>query len=122
MSQICIENQIKFELIDYEFSIEKAKESNESKGHDYYRGAPVEEVLRFASVGTQIALQIMETLEAGEKPWASNKELAKFILSQLRTELGENYFWLREGFHFVCNPINIHTFDESQVWILSQRR
>ena len=76
----------------------------------------MKEILRFASVGTKIALQILHVVEDGERPWSSDKELANFILSQLTEELGENYFWLREAFHFMCNPLLLI---DSYIWTLA---
>jgi hypothetical protein len=118
IKQIC-SHQIKLEIEDYELAIREAKARNESQGIEYYGGAPVEEILRFASVGTKIALHILDLVETGERPWASDKELASFILSQLKRELGENYFWFREGFHFVCNPLRIFEPFESYIWTLA---
>jgi len=114
--QICVENQIKFQIRDYELAIRGQKARKESQGISYYRGASVEEILRFASVGTKIALQILDVVETGERSWASDKELARFILSRLEEELGKNYFWLPEGWHFVCNPLLL---DDSYMWIVA---
>lgn len=111
MKRICEQNQINFEVKDYEFVCERTK-----AGEKLYRNAPTEEVLRFASVGTKIALQILDVVETGERPWTSDKELARFILSRLKEELGKNYFWLPEGWHFVCNPLLLV---DSYMWILA---
>lgn len=116
MKQICSQNQIKLEIKDYEFAIRKEKARKESQDVPYYRGASVEEILRFASVGTKIALQILDLVETGEPHWTLDKELASFILSRLKKELGENYFWLPEGWHFVCNPLLL---PDSYMWILA---
>lgn len=110
MKQICGQSRIKLEIRDYEFSLKR------NKAWRLYRNAPVEEILRFASVGTKIAIQILDLVEIGKRPWASNKELASFILSRLKKELGESYFWLREGFHFVCNPLLLI---DSYFWTLA---
>jgi hypothetical protein len=105
IEQVCSENQIDLEIRDYELAIREAKKEKESQGEPYYRGASVEEIIRFASVGTKIAFQILNSLESGEHRWGTDHELARFILSRLREELGDNYFWLPEGWHFVCNPL-----------------
>jgi len=115
MKQICGQNQIKLEIRDYELETREAKIRKESQGIPYYRGAPVEEILRFASVGTKIALQVLDLLETGERHWTSDKELACFVLSRLKEELGENYFWLPEGWHFVCNPLLLN---DLYMWVL----
>ena len=111
--KICVGNQIKLEIMDYEFLLKH------NKAWEAYRMAPVKEIIRFASVGTKIALQILDLVEIGEAPWASDKELAIFILTELKKELGENYFWLPEAFHFVCNPLLIN---DSRYWALAHDR
>ena len=110
IKQICGQNQIKLEIRDYEFALKR------SKAWRLYRKALVEEILRFASVGTKIALQILDLVETGERLWTSDKKLASFILSQLKKELGESYFWLPKGFHFVCNPLLL---SDSYIWTLA---
>lgn len=89
MEQICAQNQIKLEIKDYELGIRRAKARKESQGVSYYKGAPVEEILRFASVSTRIALQILDLVETCERHWTLDKKLARFILSRLKEELGE---------------------------------
>jgi len=116
IEQICSQNQISLKIMDYELEIQNEKASKESQGIQYYRGATVEDVLLFASVGTKIALQILDRMETAEQLWISDKELASFILSRLKKELGENYFWLLEGFHFVCNPLLLN---DSYMWALA---
>ena len=115
IKQVCSENQVTLKIRDYELVLQKQKARNESQGKPYYRGAPVEEILRFASVGTKIAVQMLDLVETGERPWVSHRQLANFILSELKKELGESYFWLREGFHFVCNPLLLN---DSYLWTL----
>lgn len=112
IKRICEQEQIKFEVRDYEFVLERTK-----AGEKLYRNASTEEVLRFASIGTKIALQILNVVETGERPWNLDKELASFILSQLKKELGESYFWLQEGLHFVCNPLG--GLNESYILVLA---
>lgn len=113
LKKICEQNKIEYSIRDYEFECRKIKEKEESEGKDYYRGASVEETLRFASTGTKIALQILELIEKNKTPWASNDELVHYILTRIKTELGENYFWLQEAVHFVCNPL---LFNERFFW------
>ena len=105
MEQNSSQKQIMLEIRDYELEIERDKVKNQSQGIPYYREAPVEEILRFASIGTEIALQILDFQETGKQHWASEKDLVSFILLRLRKELGESYFWLPEAFHFVWNPL-----------------
>jgi hypothetical protein len=111
INRICEQNQINFQVMDYEFNLESAK-----TGEKLYRNAPTEDVLRFASVGTKIALEILDVVESGERRWTLDKELARFILLRLKEELGENYFWLSEGWHFVCNPLLLK---DRYMWIVA---
>jgi len=101
---------------DYEYNQRRHVERAKAKGEPYYRGASIEDILKFASKGTKIAIQILTVLEKGENPWNKDKELAIFILSRLREELGDNYPWIHEGFHFVCNPLLVVT--EPYLWLL----
>ena len=87
---------------DYEYNIRR---SASELGSSYYHGASVDEVIKFASVGTKIAIQILSDLETDEYPWKTDKELALYIVSRLRDELGDKYPWIDTAFHFVCNPL-----------------
>lgn len=113
IAQVCKENQIKLDIIDYEFNITSG---NSAK---YYRDAPTEEILRFASIGTKIAINLLDKVENHEimlNNFSEFKELADEILWRLKEELGDNYFWLREAFHFVCNPM---LEDDGFLWNLT---
>ncbi len=72
------------------------------------RAHPVEEIINFASVGTEIASEVMNLLEENEKNWNTDRELAEFVKSSLEKELGTNYKWFKGALHFVCNPLDIH--------------
>lgn len=110
IEQQCDRNQIELNTMDYELNLRKSNSSQ------LYRNAPVEEIIHFASIGTRIAFQILDATESGrEQPWATHKELAYFIRSQLERELGADYFWFREAFHFVCNPLLLN---DSYLWTL----
>jgi len=104
---ICHDNQIKLRITNFNLEIEHAKMSKEKKGENYYDGAPVEEVLRFASVGTKIAFEVLDHLEENERFWKSDMELSRFILLRLKDELGADYEWMDWALHFVCNPLRI---------------
>ncbi len=116
IEHICSEYQISLEIRDYKLAIETTKANKESQGEPYYRGAPVEEILRFASTGTKLAVQILDSIETGERPWVLDAELARFILLRLKESLGEDYLWLPEAWHFVCNPLLLR---DSYMWILA---
>ena len=109
--QLCNENQIKFGIMNYEFDIEISE-----CGRKFYRNAPTKEILRFASIGTEIALNILDEIENRKITFINNMELADVILSRLKKELGDDYFWLREAFHFVCNPMLLNDY---YLWTLA---
>jgi len=95
----------RLDIRDYDYNLRR----NASKlGSKFYHGASVDEVLKFASVGTKIAIQILSALENDECPWKTDKELAFYIVSRLRDELGDGYLWTDGAFHFVCNPLLIN--------------
>lgn len=101
---------------DYKYNQRKRVEQAKTKGESYYRGASVEDILKFASTGTKVAIQILTILEHDKSPWNTDKELAIFIISRLQEELGVEYHWLQEAFHFVCNPLLVVT--EPCLWFL----
>jgi hypothetical protein len=111
VTQLCVENQIKLDILDYEFKLIKDKE----RAPNLYRGASVEEIIHFASVGTKVALELLDMAENREITLDNYKETANLILSRLKKELGDNYFWLPEAFHFVCNPMLLN---DSYLWTL----
>ena len=110
IKQVCEENLIELGITDYEFDIITAK----SRG--YYRRAPTEEIIRFASTGTIIAFDLLDMIEKREITLTNHAKLAGDILSRLKQGLGDNYFWLREAFHSVCNTM---LFDDSYLWSLT---
>jgi len=108
--QVCEENLIELGITDYEFDIITAKTWG------YYRNAPTEEIIRFASTGTNTAFDFLDMIEKNEITLTNPEKLARDILQRLKKELGDNYFWLREAFHFVCNTM---LFDDSYLWSLT---
>lgn len=125
IERLCAENQAELKLYDYEYSIAQAVEKAKVSGTEYYRGAPKEEILRFASTGTRIAFEIIDSSVAGYRThlsWLTTKEKARelwnFIIQRLNEELGEKYPWLAEAVHFVCNPLLIN---EGLLWNLATR-
>lgn len=111
LDKVCHEGNIKLSITDYKSEIEQAKKSEEQKGASYYNDAPVEEILRFASVGTSIAFEVLEQLEEGSKGTSWNDaELSRFILLRLTKEFGSGYEWMDWALHFVCNPLLIREY------------
>lgn len=119
--RICEENGIKVEyetenppldrlcIKDYELEIEEVKDRTIKEGKRYYRDAPVKEVLNFASVGTEIAIEIFGLVKSSH--FKSDLDLKDYILLRLRTELGNDYPWIEEALHFTCNPLLINEGD-----------
>ena len=105
VNDVCKKNQIEPKIFNYRLEIEAAKKKKEEKGELYYNGAPVDEILRFASTGTGIALEVLNRLEQNEKTWNQDLELAEFIESRLRDEFESSYKWIDWAWHFVCNPL-----------------
>jgi hypothetical protein len=117
---VCNDNQVKLgSIIDYEFDIEKAREQYIKAGKSYYENAPAEEILRFASAGTKIAIELLDKIENKAMAVTTKsdcKKLADAILLRLSRELGSDYPWLRIAFHFVCNPM---LYNERLLWSLA---
>jgi hypothetical protein len=105
--RVCKENHVSCKAIGYITEIQRAKRSCEQRGETYYDGAPIEETIRFASLGTEIAMEVLDLLETGRAPWSQDSELSEFIFSRLRRELGPDYGWMNRALHFVCNPLDI---------------
>jgi len=105
LDKVCYENKVKMNITDFKSDVEQNKRSAEQQGVSYYNDAPVEEILRFASVGTSIAFEVLEQLEEGTS-W-NDAELSKVILQRLNREFGSGYEWIGWALHFVCNPLLI---------------
>ena len=63
--RVCQENRMGYTVSNYRAEIERGKRSSEQRGESYYDGAPVEEIARFASLGTEIAAEVLDLLETG---------------------------------------------------------
>lgn len=90
--------QDRLDIYDYEFGFQYS---------DYltlYDGASVEEILRFASKGTEIALEILSDTRTKDKTWRNDKEIADFVWKRVNEELTTTRE-RKQGFHFVCNPV-----------------
>lgn len=95
---ICQEHHIQEQFRDFWEEIEQAKRT---KGEEYYDGIPLEDLVKYASVGTEIAFQLLEQLEEG-----SNLDSGiELVLSRLLEELGADYGYRHIAYHFVSNPL-----------------
>jgi hypothetical protein len=105
--RMCQESHVAYKATGYSAEIQHAKQSSEQRGETYYDGAPIEEILRFATLGTEIAMEVLDLLETGRASWRQDAELSDFIMSRLGHELGSKYKWMDWALHFVCNPLRI---------------
>ena len=94
------ENNVTLDKHNYRLWLEEREASK-------YYAASVEEILRFASSGTKIALEVFEPLEMDKNTWKDDVELSNFIYSRIKDELGESYEWTRHAPHFVFNPLDV---------------
>jgi hypothetical protein len=56
--------------------IQLAKRSSEQSGKPYYDNAPVEEIVRSATLGTEIATEVLDRLETGRASWPQGADLS----------------------------------------------
>jgi len=89
--------QDKLVILDYELDLQESDLS-------LYKNAPIPEILRFASEGTDIALEVLSDIKTRNGTWKNDGEIANTIQQRVNKQLTtkrEHYF----GFHFVCNPV-----------------
>lgn len=103
----------RLEIIDYEFELIC---NNSPLQYGY---APIEEIIRFASKGTEIALEILDDFKTKNRTWRNDKEIAetivKLINERLTTQRERSY-----GLHFVCNPMGLWGLEPYLMNIMSK--
>ena len=92
--RVCQESHVGYKAIGFVAKIQHARISSEQRGETHYDGAPVEEIVRFATLGTKIATEVLDLLETSRASWRQDAELSDFIISRPRRELGSGYIWL----------------------------
>ena len=99
--------QDKLEIKDYEFELDKPEVMSDYK-------ASVDEILNFASKGTETALELLSDDRTKQLSWKNDKELASTIKQRIDARLvGENERnW---GLHFVCNSMCLGTHIEKYI-------
>lgn len=103
----------KLEIRDYEFGINKPETLS-------LYNASVEEILQFASEGTEIALELLNDDRTKRQTWRNDKELA-IVINQLVHERLTTKSERHWGIHFVCNSMCFTTNIEGYLRsILSQ--
>jgi hypothetical protein len=89
----------RLEVLDYEAELVCNNASFD------YNGASIDNIIGFASEGTQIALEILDDARTKRKIWKNDKEIAteinQLVNNRRRTSDIEKYY----GFHFVCNSV-----------------
>ncbi len=86
----------KLEVKDYEWELISG---NASK---VYNNSSIEEILRFASKGTEIALETLGSINTKNESWGTDGN----IVNSIKKRIQANLFSDRErghGLHFVCN-------------------
>jgi len=107
ISTTCQDYCVKFDVLDYYHSLEV------NKAPLSYEDASIEEILRFASIGSEIAIEILDRFEEDQDVWRWDKDLATFVYRRLKTELNvenltEDYKWWNQALHFAANPLGFH--------------
>lgn len=93
------EHKATMQITNYALAVEAGRQA--------YGNASTSDILNFASVGTEIALEIMDKLKRQSDAWRTDMELAWFIRSRLEEKLGRTSPYLDMGRHFVCSPLLI---------------
>ena len=86
----------KMEVLDYEWEMISW---DSSKSYD---NASIEEILRFASKGTEISLEILNSNKTKNRTWESDRTIVNSINEKVQANLvsdRERHF----GLHFACN-------------------
>lgn len=120
MREICSKNLTnplmdRLEIIDYEFEMQC------NNAPIAYDGAPIEEILNFASRGTEIALEILDNPKTRNRTWRTDGEIADSINQSIIQHLTSD----RErkwGWHFTCNPTFLLPHIESYLQKIANRR
>ena len=110
-----IPNEIQIAMSDFssKFLIDPQRDRLEVKDYEFELGKPevlseynasVDEILNFASGGTEVALELLDDGRTKQLSWKSDKELANTIKERIDARLtSENE--RNKGFHFVCNSM-----------------
>ena len=95
-SNYLVSPQDRLRVIDFEWELISGNASRQ------YNNAPIEEILRFASKGTDIALKTLDDQKTRNEMWRTDGEIVDFVNKSVQ----ENLVSERErrwGLHFACN-------------------
>lgn len=100
-SQYLVNPNLDLQMRDYEFDLRNPNTLS------MYKASSTEEILNFASKGTEIALEILEDDRTKNQTWKNDCEIAAYIMKlineRLTTQNERN-----NGLHFVCNPLGLN--------------
>jgi hypothetical protein len=90
----------RLEIRDYEVFMQEVKSTEEY-------GAPMEEILRFASAGTDVALEMLPRWDGYMQIFTDSEkeEMVRYAHAALVKRLGVDYPWMVLALHFVENPL-----------------
>jgi hypothetical protein len=86
----------RIEIKDYEFNL------TTGNAPSTYHGAPVEEILKFASIGTDIALETLRNPKTTDETWKTDRQITDSINKVIQKRLisDRERYW---GLDFACN-------------------
>jgi len=99
-SQYLVNPNLDMQVRDYEFDLRNPNTLA------IYKASSTEEILNFASKGTEIALEILEDDKTKNQTWKNDNEIAVYIMKLINERLttqNERNNWL----HFICNPLGL---------------
>jgi hypothetical protein len=93
----------RLEVRDYEVFMEEAKSTEVYK-------APMEEIFRFASAGTDVALEMLPRWDRSVLAFSYSevKAMVEYAHAGLVKRLGADYRWMDWALHFVENSLALH--------------
>ena len=78
IKKISEENNVKLDITNYTVEVQNAKKQSEIDCKPYYDNAPVNEILNFASIGTEIAFEVYQTIKDNKDVWTTDNELSTY--------------------------------------------
>jgi len=111
-SQCLVNPDLNLQVRDYEFDLRNPNTLA------MYRASSTEEILNFASKGTEIALEILEDDRTKNRTWTNDKEIAEHIIQSINERLTTQNE-RNNGLHFVCNPLGLWNLESYLLSVIS---
>jgi hypothetical protein len=111
-SQFLVNPSSNLQVRDYEFDLRNPNTLA------MYRASSTEEILNFASKGTEIALEILEDDRTKNRTWTNDKEIAEHIMRSINEHLTTQNE-RNNGLHFVCNPLGLWNLESYLLSVIS---